>query len=113
MSVVQAVSLVLFALGELCILIALIGVFRLNYVLNRMHATTIADTMGTLLILLGAVLNFGVSWVSAKLVLVLLFQWLTVPISGHMIARMVFMNKEGHVKEHAEITFPYEQEGND
>ena len=113
MSVVQAVSLVLFALGELCILIALIGVFRLNYVLNRMHATTIADTMGTLLILLGAVLNFGVSWVSAKLVLVLLFQWVTVPISGHIIARMVFMNPEGHVKEHAEITFPDEQEGSD
>jgi hypothetical protein len=30
-----------------------------------------------------------------------------------MIARMVFMNGEGHVKEHAEITFPYEEEGSD
>lgn len=113
MSVLQIVSLVLFVLGELCILLALVGVFRLHYVLNRMHATTIADTLGTLLILLGALLQFGLSWTSGKLLLVLLFQWVTAPIASHLIARMIFMNREGHVEEHAEVTFPYEEEGGD
>ena len=113
MSVTQILSIILFVLGEGCILIALIGVFRFDFVLNRMHATTIADTLGTFFIVLGGLLQFGLSWTSAKLLLVLLFQWITVPIAGHMIARMVFMNDEGHVKEHAEITFPHEEEGSD
>lgn len=113
MTISELLSVVFIALGELCVLIALLGVFRLNYVLNRMHATTIADTMGTLLILLGVVMYFGLSWVSAKLLVVLVFQWITVPVSGHLIARMVYTSKEGNVEKFTEITFPYEEEGKD
>ena len=111
MTPLQILSLVLFALGEGCILIALIGVFRFDFVLNRMHATAIADTMGTLFIVLGALLQFGLSWISAKLILVLLFQWVTAPISAHMIARMLLMGSLDRVHQHAEFTFPYEEEG--
>lgn len=111
MSVTQILSVALFVLGEACILIALIGVARFDFVLNRMHATTIADTLGTLFIVLGALLQFGLSWTSAKLILVLLFQWVTAPISAHMIARMLFSSSPDRVLEHAELTFPYEEEG--
>ena len=112
MSITQILSVILFVLGEGCILIALIGVFRFDFVLNRMHATTIADTLGTLLIVLGTLLQFGLSWISAKLILVLLFQWVTAPISAHMIARMLLMGSLDRVHQHAEFTFPYEEEGN-
>lgn len=112
MSVTQILSVILFVLGESCILIALIGVFRFDFVLNRMHATTIADTLGTLFMVLGALLQFGWSWISAKLILVLLFQWITAPISGHMIARMLFVGSNlDRMREHAEFTFHYEEEG--
>lgn len=113
MSMVQVLTVLFVALGEACVLISLLGVFRLDYVLNRMHATTIADTLGTLLIFVGVMLHFGISWVTAKLVLVLFFQWLTAPVSGHLIARMIYMSKDSHLNEHAEITFPYEKEGKD
>ncbi len=113
MSVTQILSIILFVLGEGCILIALIGVFRFDFVLNRMHATTIADTLGTLFIVAGALLQFGLSWISAKLVLVLLFQWVTAPISAHMIARMLFVTGMDRIRDHAELTFPYEEEDSD
>lgn len=113
MSVFEILTIVCIALGELFVLISLVGVFRFDYVLNRMHATTIADTMGTLMILLGVILHFGLSWVSAKLVLVLIFQWLTAPVSGHLVARMVYYSREQSVEKHAEITFPFEKEGKD
>lgn len=113
MSILNVITIALIVLGELCVLISLLGVFRLDYVLNRMHATTIADTLGTLLIFVGVILHFGVSWISAKLVLVIIFQWLTAPVSGHLIARMIYSSREEDVQKHAEITFPFEEEGKD
>jgi multicomponent Na+:H+ antiporter subunit G len=110
MSLTEWISLILMVLGEACVLLALLGVLRLKYVLNRMHATTIADTLGTLLMLLGVMLQFGLSWVTLKLLLVLLFQWVTVPVSGHMIARMVCSSRERDVSHHAEITYTMEEE---
>lgn len=110
MTVIQWLAVILMILGELCVLISLLGVFRLKYVLNRMHATTIADTLGTLLIFAGVILLFGFSWTSAKLALVVVFQWTTCPVSGHLIARMIYYSKESDVREHAEITFKKEAE---
>lgn len=110
MSISQILSVLLIALGELCIIISIIGVFRMNYFLNRMHATTIADTMGTLLAFLGVMLQFGFSMVSAKLLLVVIFQWTTAPVSGHMISRMAYTTNEKDMEQHAERTFPYEEE---
>jgi multisubunit Na+/H+ antiporter MnhG subunit len=60
---------------------------------------------------LGVLLTFGFSWVSAKLVIVVIFQWLTAPVSGHLIARMMYYNEEDDVAHHAQITFPREEEG--
>ncbi len=108
--VLQCLSLLLIALGEICVIISIIGVFRFDYVLNRMHATTIADTLGTLLIFLGVVLHFGFSMTSAKLVLVVMFQWITAPVSGHMIARMCYTIGEERVEQHTELTFDKEED---
>lgn len=110
MSIFEWLSVILMALGEACVLIALLGVFRLDYVLNRMHATTIADTLGTLLIFCGIILHYGICMVSAKLLLVVIFQWITAPVSGHMIARMCYTIAENDVERHAELTFEREED---
>lgn len=110
MSIIQIIAVILMAAGEICILLSLLGVFRLNYVLNRMHATTIADTLGTLLIFLGVILCWGLSWTSAKLAAVVVFQWITAPVSGHMIARLTYFSEERDVTQHAEVLFEREEE---
>lgn len=64
-----------------------IGVLRLPDVYTRLHASGMTDTMGAGMILAGCMLQSGLGLVTVKLFLVLLFLWLTSPISTHAVAR--------------------------
>ena len=44
------VGLVLLALGLFVCCVSVLGVFRFRYVLSRMHAASLADTMGLFLV---------------------------------------------------------------
>lgn len=64
-----------------------IGILRLPDIYTRLHASGMTDTMGAGMILAGCMLQSGLSLVTVKLFLVLLFLWLTSPISTHAVAR--------------------------
>lgn len=82
-------------LGLVFMILAVFGVNRLHYALNRMHAAAMGDTLGILFVLLGLILMRGFSMDSLKLLLVILFFWMASPVSGHMISRLEAMtNKE-------------------
>ena len=74
-------GLVIFALS-------VIGVYRFKYVLNRMHAAAVGDALGSFCILLGLMLLHGWSLPAFKTLAILLFLWLTSPVSSHLIAEM-------------------------
>ena len=76
----------LIALGLLVTAVAALGLFRLDHVLKRMHATALADTMGSLLTALGVILLCGPGAQALKLLAVVVFLWLTNPIMSHLIA---------------------------
>ena len=49
-------------LGGLCVLcVAVFGVYRFQYVMNRMHAAAMIDTLGIALIMLGLMLASGLT----------------------------------------------------
>ena len=75
-------------MGLLVFLIQLIGVYKFKYILNRMHAAGMGDTMGISLCLFGAMFLFGWSFTSLKLALIVSFLWLASPVSSHLIARL-------------------------
>ena len=75
-------------MGLLVFVIQLIGVYKFKYILNRMHAAGMGDTMGISLCLLGAMFLFGWSFTSLKLALIVTFLWLASPVSSHLIARL-------------------------
>ena len=83
------VTLIIF--GIFTMIIAIIGIFRFKYVLNRMQAAALVDTLGILLLLAGIVVLSGWSILSAKTILIIIFIWLASPVTSHLIA-------------HAEIT---------
>ena len=62
------------------------GLFRFKYVLNRMHAAAMGDTLGIMLIVAGTVVLRGLCLASLKLLLVLVFMFLTGPAVTHLIA---------------------------
>lgn len=66
---------------------------RLPDVYCRLHATTKCDTLGAGLILFALALYAGVSVDSAKLLIMIIFIWLTNPTASHTIARAAYRNK--------------------
>ncbi|WP_159887820.1 monovalent cation/H(+) antiporter subunit G [Paenibacillus puerhi] len=81
--------------GTVMSLVSSLGIIRLPDVYNRAHASTKSATLGILCILLGAFLYFlfthGVS--SIRLLLGIVFVFLTAPVAGHIIIRSAHRSK--------------------
>jgi multicomponent Na+:H+ antiporter subunit G len=84
----------LLLLGLVIFLIEMIGVFRFHYVLNRMHAAAMGDTLGIGCCLLGLIVMKGFCFTSLKLLLVIAFLWFSSPVSSHLIARLEITTDE-------------------
>ena len=76
---------------EIC---AVIGVFRFHYVLNRMHAAALGDTMGILMIMLGLAVASGINSLSLKLLLIIFLFWTASPVASHLIGRLELTTHE-------------------
>ncbi len=68
--------------------IEIFGVYRFNYVLNRMHAAAMGDTLGIGFSIIGLIIICGFNFTSLKLFCVVLFLWFASPVSSHLIARL-------------------------
>lgn len=96
-------GMVLLLLGLLIFLIQMIGVFRFKYVLNRMHAAAMGDTLGIGCCLLGLIVMRGFSFTSLKLLLVIIFLWFSSPVSSHLIARLEVTTDEEPKKHYEKL----------
>lgn len=74
--------------------VQLIGVFRYKYVMNRIHAAAIGDTLGVGLILLGVLFINGFNLAGLKVLSILAFLWLTAPVAAHMVGKLEVRSKE-------------------
>jgi multicomponent Na+:H+ antiporter subunit G len=84
--------------------IEMIGVFRFKYILNRMHAAAIGDTLGIGFSLLGLILMSGWNFTSLKLLFVIVFLWFASPVSSHLISRLEVTTDEEKELHYKEIT---------
>src|SRR5574344_1919143 len=85
---VTAVGLILFCFGLFVFFSAVLGLFRFRTALNRMHAAAVGDALGIFCVLAGLVLLHGLTLPAFKTLLILLFLWLTSPVTSHLLARM-------------------------
>ncbi|MCR5233597.1 MAG: monovalent cation/H(+) antiporter subunit G [Lachnospiraceae bacterium] len=92
-----AAVLLLFATAMECI--AVFGVYKFKFVMNRMHSAAIGDTLALLLGAAGLMLLKGSRWYSFKLGLIVIMLWMTSAISSHVIMRMEYSIDEKKVKE--------------
>ena len=89
--------------GLFALLTALLGLFRFDYALNRLHAAAIADTLALGLVLLGVMVAVGFRAVLWKLVLVLVIQWYTSPLSSHMLAQFEYRAGQEDLARYLEL----------
>lgn len=86
--------------GVSIFIIEMIGVFRFRYVLNRMHAVAMGDTLGIGACLLGLMVMNGISFTSLKLFVVIVFLWFSSPVSSHLVARLEVATDEEKEKHY-------------
>ncbi len=93
----------LFLLAGLVIFgIEIYGVYRFDFVLNRMHMAALGDTLGLGLSLIGLAIMNGLSFATLKIILVLAFLWCASPVSSHMISRLE-VNTNEELARHVDI----------
>lgn len=78
--------------GGLFVLIGGVGIVRLPDVYTRMHAASLTDTMGTLMILFGIMLQAGLSLAALKLAAIALFLMLTGPTATYALANAAMLS---------------------
>lgn len=98
-----------FLSGSLFLLIGIVifftelfGVFHFRYVLNRMHAAAMGDTLAISSCLLGLMIFSGINFTTLKLFLIIVFLWFASPVSSHVLARLETATNE-NLDEHCEI----------
>ena len=91
-------ALACFIMGVVCI-----GLFKFRTALTRIHITAKCDTLITLLVVAGCMIATGFNLASAKMAVLVVFMWLTGPVSVHVIGETeIITNYEG-LKEYNEV----------
>lgn len=78
------------------------GVFHFKYVLNRMHAAAMGDTLGITSCLIGLMIFSGFNYTTLKILLIIIFLWFASPVSSHVLSRLEVATNE-NLSEHCEI----------
>jgi multicomponent Na+:H+ antiporter subunit G len=90
--VVDILSWASFIVGGFFLFIGSLGMVRLVDFWARLHAASIIDSAGVGLILFGMMLQGGFTLITAKLVLIVLFLFITGPTASHAVANAAFMS---------------------
>jgi len=86
-------SWIILLAGAVFLLIGAIGVLRFPDFYTRLHAVSVCDTMGAGLVLVGLMLQGGLSLVTVKLVLMFYFMMFTGPTAVHALAEAALQSK--------------------
>lgn len=87
MDVILAIlSWILFIAGSAFVFIGGVGALRMPDFYTRMHAAGLTDTMGTILILAGAIVQAGFTLAALKLAAIMVFLLLTTPTAAYALA---------------------------
>lgn len=83
-------------------LIEIYGVFHFKYVLNRMHAAAMGDTLGISFSLVGLMIFSGFNFTTLKMALIVILLWIASPVSSHLLAKVEFTTNED-LEEHCKL----------
>ena len=97
-----ALAAALMLSGLVFVISSVMGVYRFRYVLNRMHAAALGDTLGILLIVLGLVVINGLNLTSCKALLLVVLWWLSSPVASHLISRLEVTTNQ-HLEENMAV----------
>ncbi|MEM9852409.1 MAG: monovalent cation/H(+) antiporter subunit G [Pseudomonadota bacterium] len=90
--------------GAFFMVIGAVGVLRFPDFWTRLHATSVSDSGGMLLILLGLCLQAGFTLITVKLIIIGIFLFITGPTATHAVANAALVT--GWRPKHADGLSP-------
>ena len=73
--------------GSAFVVVGAVGLVRMPDLYTRMHAASVTDTLGAGLLIIGLMLQAGLSLVTLKLVFLLALFFFTGPVATHALAQ--------------------------
>ncbi|MED4126696.1 MULTISPECIES: Na+/H+ antiporter subunit G [Shouchella] len=91
----EAIGAILILAGAIMAVISAVGIIRFPDVYTRSHAGTKSATLAVLLTLTGTFFYFWMTdqYISIRLILGIVFVFLTAPVAGHLIVRAAYRSK--------------------
>lgn len=80
---------------------AVLGAWKFGFIMNRMHAAGIGDTLGILCVIAALCIAPGRTMDNLKLVMLVFFMWFSSPVSTHFLGQVEFYTNR-HLAEHME-----------
>ena len=105
----KEVIFIIFLFGGLFFfLVGTLGIIRFPDLFTRAHSAAKCDTLGAMLCLTSLIILEGLSMVSLKIVLVLIFVWIANPTATHLIAKAEYIRQNSleeiyGVKKHEDV----------
>lgn len=87
-------SWALLSIGGAFVFIGGVGVLRMPTLYTRIHASSLTDTMGAIMVISGIMLQAGLSLATIKLAAILLFLLLTSPTASNALASAALLAGE-------------------
>jgi multicomponent Na+:H+ antiporter subunit G len=88
---IDGLSWVLLVAGGFFCIVGAIGMLRMPDVFTRMHAASVTETLGAGLILIGLMLQAGLSLVTIKLLILGVLIFIAGPTATHAIAHVAML----------------------
>ena len=76
--------------GLFFFVVGTVGLIRFPDMITRAHSAAKCDTLGAALCLMGLIIYNGANMASLKLILIILFIWITNPTATHLIIKSSF-----------------------
>ncbi|MBO6814694.1 MAG: monovalent cation/H(+) antiporter subunit G [Rhizobiaceae bacterium] len=89
---IDLLSWALILAGSAFLLIGAIGTLRFPDFWSRLHAVSVTDSAGMILLVLGMILQAGLTLVTVKLVLIGVFLFVTGPTATHAVANAALVS---------------------
>lgn len=88
----QLVGQVVIGIGLFVMAFGVYAIIRLRHFYSRLVITSKVETLGFIIVLLGAMILTGFSLMTLKIFIILLFELVTLPVASHAIARSAYVN---------------------
>ncbi len=90
-AIIDILSWICLMLGSFLGISGAIGIFTFKEFYSRVQAASVTDTLCVLFIMLGLILQSGLTLISVKLILAVGLLWLTGPLATHALVRSAYL----------------------